>query len=356
VTDVTILADDLSGAAETAAAFLGRRTALSLDLSTAQPDRPGVTVVDLDTRTSSAGDADRALRSALDRIEPGRLVMHKIDSLLRGHVGAAVCTLAERGPVVVAAGLPALGRLVRDGVLYVDGVPLHRSDLWHLEAVAPPRSLGELFAHTGVTVCEVASDADLDALVAAAPPCTQLAGTSALAAAIARTLPVDVAESVDERCAAAVLVVVGTGAPNAASQVAVLVERGAAHVELDADDLLCCAGVPFALTAPLTVVTVAGAVPAARRHELSIALGRFVAAVCARADLVLTGGETARSVIDALGVTTLRPTAEVHHGAVVSRTADGRRVVTRPGSFGDVNSLAAIAAHLSPPHHSKEST
>jgi D-threonate/D-erythronate kinase len=61
---------------------------------------------------------------------------------------------------------------------------------------------------------------------------------------------------------------------------------------------------------------------------------------------VLTGGETARAVVDAIGITSLRPVHEIHHGAVVSVAPDGRRVVTRPGSFGDINSLVTITRYL----------
>ncbi|MEV1177987.1 nucleotide-binding domain containing protein [Nonomuraea sp. NPDC049784] len=66
------------------------------------------------------------------------------------------------------------------------------------------------------------------------------------------------------------------------------------------------------------------------------------------ADLILTGGETARRVLDALGVRELIPLDQVHHGAVHSRTPEGHSVVTRPGSFGDVDSLLRIAVHLDP--------
>ena len=62
------------------------------------------------------------------------------------------------------------------------------------------------------------------------------------------------------------------------------------------------------------------------------------------ADLVLTGGETARRTLDALGVTTLEPIAQIHHGAVQCRTPDGRHVVIRPGSFGGPDSLVQIVA------------
>ncbi|MYS69560.1 4-hydroxythreonine-4-phosphate dehydrogenase, partial [Streptomyces sp. SID5926] len=75
---------------------------------------------------------------------------------------------------------------------------------------------------------------------------------------------------------------------------------------------------------------------------------RAVAALPGRPDLVLTGGETARRVLDAAGVTMLWPVGEIHHGAVHSRTADGRSVVTRPGSHGGPDSFLHIAAALRP--------
>src|SRR5699024_12315861 len=56
-------------------------------------------------------------------------------------------------------------------------------------------------------------------------------------------------------------------------------------------------------------------------------------------DLFLTGGQTARSVLDALGVTELHPIAQPEIGTVISCTADGRLIVTRPGSFGTTDNL-----------------
>jgi 4-hydroxythreonine-4-phosphate dehydrogenase len=91
----------------------------------------------------------------------------------------------------------------------------------------------------------------------------------------------------------------------------------------------------------------------ANSRGLSAGLARVVAAALALVepaagpvDLVLTGGETARRVLDAVGVRTLRPRSVVHHGAVVSTADDGRAVVTRPGSFGGPGSLVEILAAL----------
>ncbi len=297
------------------------------------------------------------MRTTLDHRRPDRRTVIKIDSLLRGHFGAVVELLADRGPVVVAAGLPALGRTVRDGVLHVDGIPLHQTDLRHLEEATTPSSIAELIGRPtrtcsspdeittalsggAVAICDVATDADLDTAVATARrvPGVQLVGTAALTAALARTLPANAAVLTAENgCASAVLTVVGTGALNAAAQVAAHVDSGATPVVVDAEALIAGTADPTHLAEALVahaavVLTVGGSVAAAQRAALAAALGRYAAAgdraASIRPDLVLTGGETARAVIDALGLDALEPVGVVHHGAVISVTPDGRRVVT----------------------------
>ncbi len=66
----------------------------------------------------------------------------------------------------------------------------------------------------------------------------------------------------------------------------------------------------------------------ARRH-------RRAAADVVLPDLILTGGETAREVLERLGIRALEPLGAEQHGAVVSLADDGRLVGTKPGSFGD---------------------
>ncbi|WP_413812833.1 four-carbon acid sugar kinase family protein [Streptomyces sp. OE57] len=175
-----------------------------------------------------------------------------------------------------------------------------------------------------------------------------------------------------------VLVVVGTAEPAAVEQVRRLVEDGASHQRLPLAGLLADGppvGLP-ALTAAVTVVSLGASpkspgpapayeavpLPSIREAEpvsgrrlvlgLARAVGAAVAAHDGAVDLVLTGGETARRVLDALAVTELDPVGQVHHGAVHLRTPDGRSVVTRPGSFGDPDSLRHIVQALRP--HSTE--
>lgn len=374
VRDVVVLADDLSGAAEVAGTFLGRRCDVTLHLDDLPARASGVTVVDLHTRIRPAPAAADAVRGALTRTPTGALVVKKIDSLLRGHIGTEVAALAQRGSVVVAAALPALGRTVRDGVPYVGDLPLHRSGAWTAELGRPPRSVADLLtaqpvrhvprgASTAVVraaadgciaVCDAETDDDLDVIVAAANGIAgvQLVGTAALAAAVARTMPPKPASCPPDSPSRRVLIGVGTAAPAARHQVDALVTHGVTEVAVDSHALLGGTADTETARAALhrgaVVITINGAVAPAESRSLARAFGRYLAEADDHggADLILTGGETARAVVDALGITALRPSHQINHGAVVSTAPGGRRIVTRPGSFGDSESLVAIYRHL----------
>jgi uncharacterized protein YgbK (DUF1537 family) len=335
--------------------FLGRGEPVSLQLNSFRPSA-GVTVVDLNTRAMTPQQAADTIRAAVAEVPTHFRIVKKIDSLLRGHIGPEVAVLTDRGSVVVAAALPALSRTVRGGVLYLGETPLHETGAWAAEHALPPRRIADLFAELPVDlrrleICDADSDADLDALVAAKPG-AQLVGTSAIAAAVARTLPAGRRDTGERRLSKTVLTVVGTAASTAADQVDALVARGARHVTVDVRALLHEKADPEPVQEALgngsAVVTLGGVVEPVEGQAVSAALGQFIAAAEReqRPDLVLTGGETARAVVDAIGITTLRPVHEIHDGAVESVTTDGRRVVTRPGSFGMADSLVAIVQYL----------
>ncbi|MCU1420408.1 MAG: 4-hydroxythreonine-4-phosphate dehydrogenase, partial [Microbacteriaceae bacterium] len=80
------------------------------------------------------------------------------------------------------------------------------------------------------------------------------------------------------------------------------------------------------------------------------ALARGIAARIdlARVDLVLTGGETARRVLDEAGIAAITPQRELAPGVVLSGAPSGGSVVTRPGSFGGPDSLVDIITALRP--------
>ncbi|MCX4697142.1 4-hydroxythreonine-4-phosphate dehydrogenase PdxA [Streptomyces sp. NBC_01352] len=391
---VLALADDLSGAAETAVA-LGVPGRIVLGPASLDPHAYGeALVVDLDCRSLPAADAARRVREALRAVPSDVLVLKKADSLLRGNLAAETAACAEGAEgVVVATALPALGRTVRGGVVHLDGVPLHSTDAWRAESTAPPPSISAALGDARTTlvpleavrgdalpavlraavsagqlpVCDAETDADLDLIAGAALDCgpgVRLVGTSGLAAAVGRLLGRTegawAATTAGQAAPAPaggrrerpLVVVVGTADPSAPAQIAQLTERGARHVSVNADvlDSAAMEGMSDDVTV-LSIDSGPGIRPGSARRLVS-ALARLTADRAGDADLVLTGGETARHVLDALGVAHLTPLGQIHHGAVHALTPDGRHVVTRPGSFGDTDSLLRIATALRPdlPH------
>jgi 4-hydroxythreonine-4-phosphate dehydrogenase len=305
-------------------------------------------------------------------------------------VAARVGVLHTRGGVVVAPALPALRRVVRDGVLTVDGAPLSETAAWATQGMAAPGSVAAALAPLPtvlldlptvrsttlsdavaravrdglVPVCDGEGEGDLDAVVSAVTalsdelPDLALAGSAGLAAALGRTWSAAPAAPPPPRTGPpGPLLVVGTAEPVAARQVGLLIEAGVPEVRLPAAALLDAEWADWpdrlaeAVGAGPVVVRLDPDTPVAPSdsRKLSAELGEMVGRTLARTgpvDLVLTGGETARRVLDALGATRLTPLGQIHHGAVMCRLPDGAAVVTRPGSFGGPDSLLSILAAL----------
>jgi 4-hydroxythreonine-4-phosphate dehydrogenase len=343
--NVLVLADDVSGAAEAAAAFIGRGRGIEVHLRDGLPSQP-VTVIDLHTRRLTDGEAEKAVAQSLSAADGLRVII-KIDSLLRGHVQATVRAAAATGrPVIIAAGNPALGRTVVAGAVLVDGIPLAQTGLWGAESAAPPATIAAAIGDApGVRIVDIATDVDLDHVVAESTPETILIGTGALTAAVARTMPPEPAEH-STATAARTVMVVGTADAGVSAQLRELESEGFSVVRIDPGELLAGRAVIPAGQEAVAIV-IDGPVAPENAHHLVHALAQVAAEVIDESThLVLTGGETARAVLDLLGVARMAPVAEIHPGAIASVASGGRLVVTRPGSFGDHRSLATIATYL----------
>jgi len=134
---LTVIADDLTGACETGAQFAaaGLEAVVSVHADgplDAPPDDAGVWVVDTESRHLAP---DRAVRCVAAAVERGRQLgagwfYKKVDSTLRGNVGAELEALmrASRARVLpFIPAYPAAGRTTRGGVQYVEGKPLDRT-------------------------------------------------------------------------------------------------------------------------------------------------------------------------------------------------------------------------------------
>lgn len=138
-TPMFILSDDLTGAADAANYFRTSDRRVRISFATPKPWdfsllHETVQVFDAETRHLSAEDSYSRVLNACSQIGRNHAearVYKKVDSTLRGNLGAeieaALCGLS-RTIAVLAPAFPGGGRTVRDGKLYVNGVPVNQTD------------------------------------------------------------------------------------------------------------------------------------------------------------------------------------------------------------------------------------
>ena len=358
-----------------------------------------VVVADTHTRGLSGTVAEALVKDAFSSpaAAAAQVLFKKMDSLWRGNISAEIAAMAGLGyHVVVAGALPQFQRTVRAGRPLVAGSPLAETDLWQAELSAPPADISSLLrpeepesvqsldleavrssrvlsrlsglldGRPALVVADGETTADLERVVDALLELDfqagnrriVLVGTGGAAAVLAQRLGTQVARNAQtvtttvpatpepQDAARPVLAVVGSASGTAQAQLARLEAQGfmvirlhplyagafgAYATQLEDTKQALRAGTNVAVT--LAAAKVDPAKAAGIVHALSTFAAQ--AAKAAPADLILTGGETAREVLDAVGRSRLVPLAAVQHGAVLSRADDGTLVGTKPGSFGD---------------------
>jgi uncharacterized protein YgbK (DUF1537 family) len=157
VRPILIIADDLTGAADSAVQFrrAGFSTIVLASAARSHTARHGAQVMSLSLNTRDASPV--AVRriwerhaSAIMALAQGALVYQKIDSTLRGHPALDVrrlLGLLGASAALIAPAYPKLGRQTIDGVHCVHGVPLAETEYARTQTRAPATShLVELFA------------------------------------------------------------------------------------------------------------------------------------------------------------------------------------------------------------------
>ena len=125
-----IVADDLTGALDTGVQFRekGFATFVPLKFSHPFPDAPAL-VFNSESRHLSGEMAYERVRRVCKKLN-GRILYKKVDSTLRGNVGweieAMLDGLGYKKAILVPS-YPAQGRTVENGILRVNGIPLHRT-------------------------------------------------------------------------------------------------------------------------------------------------------------------------------------------------------------------------------------
>ena len=389
-----VIADDLTGALDTAAPFAshgwrtrvvpwpGRaRGARSLE---AMVDRAwaasDVVVVDTASRHVAPREAARRVRAATATASVRRCACYKkIDSTLRGNVAAELAAFRRAIGVAclpLAPAFPAQGRTTRGGAVFVDGRPLATSAAAH-DARDPVTSgvLARLAPATALEVFDAATDADLRRVARRLARDGRLhgsVGAGGLATAIAATLGAPL-RLVDPRGGAAVLVVAGSAHPAARSQVTALVAdgalglvvpnaAGAASRNLQATVLIAAAalraGRPVVLVPP--PLTPGSTVGARSADAVARRLAAVVVQVVALAPVgaVLTvGGDTTAAVVAAADWAPLEVAGALMPGVALvalpvpldrrrGQVGGPRWLVTKSGAFGDADTLRRLVRRL----------
>jgi uncharacterized protein YgbK (DUF1537 family) len=131
---ITVLADDITGAAEIAGICLrfGLSVAFDFDSQIAQVPVKDVWIIVSDTRSLPEKEACDIVKQTVNLLkEKGvKRIYKKIDSALRGHILPETAILLNILPYRQALILPAnpeMGRIVRNGLYYINDSPLNET-------------------------------------------------------------------------------------------------------------------------------------------------------------------------------------------------------------------------------------
>ncbi|WP_348646559.1 four-carbon acid sugar kinase family protein [Rhizobium leguminosarum] len=390
-----ILADDLTSATDGAGPFvsMGHRCLVFSNYRRSSPEDVAIISINKASRAASVKDAvDRATQAAKS-LASAEILYNTVDSTIRGHVGAEItAALATSGKTIaiVAPAFPAGGRTTEGGRQLLHGVPLeetafakdplHPIAASHLRALFPDiseaeirylglseiRALksGELTAdHRKLLIADATTQEDLARLVksAADPKSILWCGSPGLAIALADYVGRADSTKLLPHAAALNLFVIGSVNPLSREQCSRLMSTGTVRqIVIDAEVASRSADLAAENAATLyrqsgasgdVILTTSdrGSSPAPR--SIAIALGKAVRAITEHhpvTGLLLTGGDTAESVLNELEIGSVNLLGEVEPGIPVGR-ADGPHpvhIITKAGGFGSSDILLKSAEVL----------
>lgn len=138
--NIAVIADDLTGANDTGVqmARQGLATSVLLELKTGGGKREAV-VFDTDSRSLPPLEAYKKVKDVCLFLRRGGedsspVIYKKFDSTLRGNIGSeldAVYDTLRPDFIVIAPSFPGAGRTLTDGIMYVNGRPLHETEMAH---------------------------------------------------------------------------------------------------------------------------------------------------------------------------------------------------------------------------------
>ena len=359
--ELLIVADDLTGAADCAIACVSDGLSAVVVLNAAAAgEHADVVAIDADTRRMPAAQAAAETARIVQTLgQNGRLLFQKIDSTLRGNIGAEVAAalsarrcMDRSAVVVMAPAFPATGRTTVGGRQHVKGMPLpERADIGELLEQAGLRTarIDLDCVRRGSTICgagydalvfDAETDQDLSAIAARAVSlgrATVWVGSAGLARQLPRAAglqrapkPVNVAPAKGP-----LVFVVGSPSPVSREQADALAREPGVEVIRDPK-------------APLLAEALARGRDVLLLLDNSSQAGGVAPFLDAIGGFVFTGGETAREALESIGVGALRLAREIEPGVALSVTLGAREmpVITKAGAFGECETLVRCRAAM----------
>ena len=336
ISNIAILADDLTSAADGAGPFVAQGMTALIGWETAPHLQAEVGSFNAATRSLAAMQAGARMDRFARDLRHAPVLFKTVDSTLRGHVREEIAGALRgsgRRRLVFAPAFPDAGRTTVDGIQLLDGVPVHLSrygqDPVHPARVSALRDLLPEAAGTA-TLFDACTQDDLDHRVAgiARPEEVLWVGSPGLARALAKR--------------------VGTGKPNvaeyAASEGAALVVVGSANDISHRQAAAIPGGTAKVLLAPRARKGDPAAVLAQLADEAAAQLvtGRFGA-------LIATGGDTMDAILTRMGTGSISLLGEVEPGFPFGLAEIAGRPILlamKAGGFGDDMTLERAARHL----------
>jgi uncharacterized protein YgbK (DUF1537 family) len=379
---IGLIADDFTGAMDSGAQF--SYSHLGVHFRFAGSPSGDVEIINTASREIPAPDAVERVQAAC-RTLAGRHLFKKIDSTLRGHVGAeieAVLAACSYQKAVICPAAPLQGRTVRGGVLSINGIPLEQTTfkddpLYPAKTSRLSELVGKPAVHlslelvrgplAGLTTAITASPLPLLTADAESPddlltlarailatqalPC----GAFGLAKAYLQALEVEPVLNPPFQPEGAVLVLVGSANQVAREQVA--------RLETWSDSLVLRFG---PLGTPETIQQVFDLPPLNKRILVLCAaqdktvrtpewlrfgqtvseIGLAVLAKFQPQTILVVGGETVTHFCQQAGVESIQVLGEaapgIPYGRLQGGLLDQRLLITKAGGFGTPETLANI--------------
>jgi D-threonate/D-erythronate kinase len=343
MTILRLIADDLTGALDTAAQFTGRIGPLPvlLDRTIGAPE--GSYALNLSCRDGDEKTAVALTRDSLSCFSGADIAFKKIDSLLRGHWAAELAEIVKSGSfrrIVLAPAVPAQGRLTRDRLQMLarpSGDPLLIKDI---AAELERHGVPALNVDCEIVLLDAESDADLDAIAKryANEPATLWCGAAGLGRALAQQ-PLRATQPLDRPH----LVIVGSRHPVSLRQVEVFGAEWSECVAPMADDTSFVGRVRTTLETFGCCVVLPDLPSGLTEMEAAERIARGLELLCGRlpplGGLTVVGGETFAAFCRVLKATRLSVEGEFLHGVPVSRMESGlwsgTFCASKSGAFGE---------------------